>query len=88
MVTRRWWGVSASSIARRTAEARSAASAWLAGDGPRSVELGDLHVVLELDLAVLPGVAAHFRGGLEDGELVGPGGESAPPLERVEAGQH
>lgn len=40
----------------------------------------------ELDLAVRPGKTAHFGGALEDGEVVGPGGESAAPLEGGELG--
>ena len=40
--------------------------------------------VAQLDLAVLPLEPAHLGGGLQDGELEGPGAEPAAPLEGVQ----
>ena len=77
--------VRAVSIAERTAQARSTPSAYPAGLGPRD---GTSASSSSENLSVLPREPSYLRGALEDRELVGPGREPAPPLERVQLREH
>jgi hypothetical protein len=55
-----------------------------------SSSLGDKGPALGLqwDFAPLPGAAAHFGSGLEQRQLVGPGGQAAIAAELKELGQY
>ena len=81
--TRRWCGVSSSSIALRTSCSSSLCSASCVRPETGGRERAP-RLVGDGQLASLPGAAAHLHGGLVEGELVRPGREPAQPAEVVE----